>query len=189
VSYEERRFGPVPMETMTAEQRSLQETIMSGPRGWSGGLRGPFEALLHSPGFTDPFQKLGLYVRYGSTIPTALNEMAILIVARRWTAQFEFAAHRQLAVDAGLDPSHADAIAAGRRPALDADGAAVFEFATQLLDEGNVTDGAFDSVVSRWGKQGAIDLIGVLGYYSLVSFVLNVDRYPPPEGTVPLAAI
>jgi 4-carboxymuconolactone decarboxylase len=189
VSDEERRFGPVPTETMTAEQRSLQETIMSGPRGWSGGLRGPFEALLHSPGFTDPLQQLGLYVRYGSSIPTALNEMAILIVARRWTAQFEFAAHRQLAVDAGLDPSHADAIAAGRRPAVDADGAAVYEFAIQLLDEGNVTDDAFDAVVSRWGKQGAIDLIGVLGYYSLVSFVLNVDRYPPPQGAVPLASI
>jgi 4-carboxymuconolactone decarboxylase len=161
---------------------------MSGPRGWTSGLRGPFEALLHSPGFADPAQQLGLYVRFGSSIPAMLNELAILIVARRWTAQFEFAAHRKLAIEAGLDPSHADAVAAGRRPALDADGSAVYEFATQLLVEGDVADDAFDAVVTRWGKQGAIDLIGVVGYYTLVSFILNVDRYPLPEDAPPLAA-
>jgi 4-carboxymuconolactone decarboxylase len=162
---------------------------MSGPRGWSDGLRGPFEALLHSPGFTDPAQQLGLYVRYGTAIPTMLNEMAILVVARRWTAQFEFAAHRQLAISAGLDPSHADAIAEGRRPTLDADGSAVYEFARQLLIEGNVSDDVFDAVVTRWGKIGAIDLIGVVGYYTLVSFVLNVDRFPPPQGAQLLTGI
>ena len=107
--------------------------------------------------------------------------MAILITAKRWSAQFEWYAHRRLALDAGLDPAVADAIEAGARPALDDAADAVYEFATQLLDVGDVTDEVWDAVVARFGKQGAIDLVGLLGYYTLVSFVLNVDRYPVPE--------
>ncbi|HEX9506130.1 MAG TPA: carboxymuconolactone decarboxylase family protein, partial [Acidimicrobiia bacterium] len=125
--------------------------------------------------------------RFRSVIPGALNEMAIILTARRWTAQFEWHVHRQKAIDAGLDPAAADAIEHDQRPVLDADGLAVYDFAVQLLDQGRVTDDAWDAVVSRWGKQGAIELVGAVGYYTLVSFVLNVDRYPPPEGEAPLA--
>jgi 4-carboxymuconolactone decarboxylase len=115
-----------------------------------------------------------------------LNELAILLTARRWTAQFEWFAHRRMAVEAGLDPAIADAIAAGETPVLDDDAAAVYRFASQLLADGNVTDNAFDAVVARWGQRGAMDLIGAVGYYCLVSFVLNVDRYPLPAGEEPL---
>ena len=181
-----RRFGPMPSETMTPEQRAVANAILSGPRGGSTGLRGPFEALLHSPGLAEPAQRLGAHIRFASSLPAALNEMAILMTARRWTAQFEWHAHRLMAIDAGLDPAVADAIAAGSRPELDGDGEAVYDFASQLLDTGQVTDEAWEAVVTRWGKQGAIDLIGAVGYYCLVSFILNVDRYPVPGGVLPL---
>jgi 4-carboxymuconolactone decarboxylase len=111
--------------------------------------------------------------------------MAIIMVARRWTAQYEWYAHRNMAIAAGLDPAVADAIAEGRRPELDGDAGAVYEFVTELLERGEVSDDAFGAVESRWGKRGAIEL-GAVGYYTLVSFVLNVDRYPLPEGEVPL---
>jgi 4-carboxymuconolactone decarboxylase len=176
----------LPPESMTAEQQRVAEAIKSGPRAGSTGLRGPFEALLQSPGLADPAQHLGAHVRFGSSLPTALNEMAIILVARRWTAQFEWYAHREMAEQAGLDPAIADAIAAGRHPDLDADAAAVYEFAVELLERGDVSDERFDAVVSRWGKRGAVDLIGAVGYYTLVSFVLNVDRYPVPGGEQPL---
>jgi 4-carboxymuconolactone decarboxylase len=91
-----------------------------------------------------------------------------------------------MALDAGLDPAVADAIAIGARPELDDDAAAVYEFASQLLERGAVTDEAWEAVVDRWGKRGAIDLIGAIGYYCLVSFILNVDRYPVPDGRLPL---
>jgi 4-carboxymuconolactone decarboxylase len=182
---EPRRFGPMPLETMTSAQRAIADDILAGPRR-SSSLRGPFEALLHSPGLADPAQRLGAHVRFGSSLPRALNEMAIIMVARRWTAQYEWYAHRLMAIDAGLDPAVAEAISLNSRPALDPDGAAVYEFVTELLDRGDVRDESFDAVVSRWGKQGAIDLIGAVGYYTLVSFVLNVDRYPLPEGEQPL---
>jgi len=182
----ERRFGPLPLEAMTPAQREVADAILTGPRQSSTGLRGPFEALLHSPGLADPAQRVGEHIRFRSTIPPALNEMAILLTARRWTAQFEWYAHRQMALDAGLDPAVADAIAAGQRPELDADGDAVYEFTSQLLTSGTVTDAAWDGVVSRFGKRGAIDLIGAAGYYTMVSFILNVDRYPVPTGDEPL---
>lgn len=182
-----RRFGPLPLESMTPEQRAVADAITAGPRGRAGGLQGPFEALLRSPGLADPAQQLGAFVRFGSSLPRALNEMAIIMVARRWTAQFEWYAHRRMAVDAGLDPAVADAIAAGRRPDLDGDGTAVYEFVTELLERGDVSDASFAAVESRWDKRGAVELIGAVGYYTLVSFVLNVDRYPLPEGEVPLS--
>jgi 4-carboxymuconolactone decarboxylase len=183
---DDRRFGSIPPDAMSAEQRDVMAAILSGPRGSSTGLRGPFDALLRSPAFADAVQRVGEHVRFRSSLPTALNEMAIIMTARRWTAQFEWYAHRQMALDAGLDPSIADAIARGERPPLDPDGAAVYEFAAELLDRGAVSDGAWAAVVERWGKQGAIELIGAVGYYCLISFILNVDRYPLPEGVSPL---
>lgn len=186
MSDQPRRFGPLPLETMTPAQRAVADAILAGPRGSQGGLRGPFEALLHSPGLADLAQQLGAQVRFRSSLPDALKELAIIMVARQWTAQFEWYAHRRLAVDAGLDPAIADAIAVGARPSLDPDAAAVYEFVAGLLETGDVSDDAFEGVVSRWATQGAVDLIGTVGYYTLVSFVLNVDRYPIPEGVAPL---
>ena len=183
----ERRFGPLPLEAMNDDQRAVADAILSGPRAMSTGLRGPFEALLHSPGLADPAQRLGEHIRFHSSLPSALNELAIIMVARRWTAQFEWHAHRQMAIDAGLEPAVADAIAVGEVPPLmDGNAEAVYEFVTQLLDTGDVTDEQWDAVVQRWGKHGAIDLIGAVGYYTLVSFILNVDRYPVPGGEMPL---
>ena len=181
-----RRFGPLPLEAMDPAQRAVADAILSGPRGANTGLRGPFEALLHSPELASAAQQVGAHVRFGSSLPTALNEMAIIMVARRWTAQFEWWAHRRMAIGAGLDPAAADAIAEGRRPQLDGDGDAVYRFASELIDRADVSDEAWDAVVSRWGKAGAIDLIGAVGYYTMVSMVLNVDRYPLPAGVEPL---
>lgn len=183
-----RRFGPLPLDAMTPEQRAVAEVILSGPRKMSTGLRGPFEALLENPPLCDAAQRMGAEVRFRSSIPAALNEMAILVVAARWKAQFEWHAHRELAMSAGLDASVADAIAEGARPVLDADGAAVYDFVSSLLSDGTVSDELWDAVVSRWGKRGAVDLVALTGFYCLVSFVLNVDRYPLPDGLAdPLA--
>ncbi|MGE0794563.1 MAG: carboxymuconolactone decarboxylase family protein [Acidimicrobiia bacterium] len=178
----DRRFGALPLDAMTPEQRLVADAILAGPRSMSTGLRGPFEALLRSPGLADAAQQLGEQIRFRSSLPTHLNELAINLCARRWTAQFEWWAHRRMAVEAGLDPAVADAVGRGERPEMDDDTAAVHDFARQLLDEGTVDDARFAAVVDRWGQRGAVDLIGAVGYYTLVSFVLNVDRYPVPEG-------
>lgn len=183
-----RRFGELPLEAMSPEQRAVADAIMAGPRSMGGALRGPFEAMLRSPGLAESAQRVGEHVRYHSVLPARLNELAIIMVARRWTAQYEWSAHKRLALAAGLDPVVVDAIADGRAPALgdDPDALAVHRFVAQLLAEGQVDDEAFADVDRRFGQQGAMDLIGAVGYYCLISFILNVDRVPLPEGEEPL---
>src|SRR4051795_188407 len=136
----ETRFPPLTAEQLTDEQRAVVDAIQSGPRG--AGLRGPFNALVRSPMLCDLVQRVGAYVRFGSSIPPALNELAICMAGRKWGAQYEFYAHRRLGIEAGLAPAILDAIAVGRRPEdLSADEALVYEFVTELLSTGQVSDG------------------------------------------------
>jgi 4-carboxymuconolactone decarboxylase len=183
----DRRFGPLAEAAMSPRQRQVAAAILAGPRGASTKLAGPYEAMLRSPELAERLQRAGEYVRFDSSLPPRLNELAILLTARRWTAQFEWYAHHHMAIAAGLDPEIADAIARNEVPSdLDADAAAVYGFVQQLLGTGSVDDPAFADVRSRFGEMGAVDLIGVVGYYCIVAFFLNVDRYPVPDGRPPL---
>src|SRR5690242_4798625 len=123
------RFPELTPETMTEEQKKVADAIQSGPRG--SGLRGPFNALLRSPDLCDLVQRVGAYVRYSSSIPAPLNELAICMAGRKWSAQYEFYAHRRLGIEAGLPPAVLDAVADGRRPeVMSADETTVYNFAT-----------------------------------------------------------
>jgi 4-carboxymuconolactone decarboxylase len=178
-----RRFPLLTEATMTPRQREAYQGIVSGPRK---AAVGPFNALLRSPDVADRVQRVGEYVRFHTTIPAALNEMAILITGRFWSAQFEFWAHRRLARTAGLSDAIIDAIAEGRRPSpMTDDERTVYDFCTELFRDKAVSDPTFKAVVTRFGEQGVIDLIAASGYYSIVSMVLNVDRYPLPAGEAP----
>lgn len=179
-----QRFPPIAYDNMTIAQRAVVDAILAG-RGQpaSRQVGGPFQPLLRSPGLALSVQEVGAQIRFHSSIPPRLNEMAIILTARRWTSQYEWYMHRKLAINAGLDPAWADAIARRERPIdLDPDAGAVFDFVTQLLDTGAVSDPAFAGVEERFGEPGAADLIGTVGYYCLISFVLNVDRCPVPDG-------
>ncbi len=178
-----QRFKPLTPETMTPEQKQVADKIMAGPRK---GMRGPFNALLRSPELADYAQMLGEYVRFKSTIPPRLNELAILLTARRWTAQYEWYAHHRLAMQAGLSADIAAAIAQGKRPAsMGPEETIVYDFCHEVIETGQASDASFKAVVDKFGERGAIDLIGVMGYYSLVAMTLNVDRVPIPEGGKP----
>lgn len=181
-----RRFKELTQAEMTEAQRKSYEGIISGPRG---GARGPFNALLRSPDLADRVQRVGEYVRFKSSLPARLNELAIIIVARYWTAQYEWYAHRKMAIDAGLDPKIADAIAERKRPGtMKEDEAAVYDFCTELHEKKFVSDTAYENTKKLFGEQGVIDLVGASGYYTMVSMILNVDRHPLPEGVAPLPA-
>jgi 4-carboxymuconolactone decarboxylase len=177
------RFRPLTFDEMTPDQRAMIEHLLAGERASTGG---PFNVLLRSPQMGDIAQQLGAYVRYHSSLPARLNEMAILITARQWTAQYEWYAHKRLALQAGLSPAVIDAIAAGRQPAdMRADERALYLFETEVLETRQVGDATFRSAIAQFGERGVVDLMGVMGYYQLVSMVLNVDRYPLPDGTAP----
>jgi 4-carboxymuconolactone decarboxylase len=128
-------------------------------------------------------QSLGAEIRFRSSIPSRLNEMAILITARKWTSQYEWYAHNKLALEGGLDPAIAEAIAQGRRPAkMGADETIVYNFSTELHETQGASDAAYQAALDRFGERGVVDLIAVNGFYVLVSMCLNVDRTPLPEG-------
>jgi 4-carboxymuconolactone decarboxylase len=180
---QEARFKPLAENDMTDAQRKVYREIAGGPRG---GVRGPFIALLRSPELTDRVQKVGEYIRFESSLPARLNEFAILITARYWNAQYEWYAHHPLALKAGLSAAVAADLAQGRRPAgMQDDEAAVYDFCTELHEKKAVGDKAYKAALDRFGERGVVDLIGVSGYYTLVSMVLNVDRSPLPGGATP----
>jgi 4-carboxymuconolactone decarboxylase len=134
----------------------------------------------------DIAQQFGASMRFNPTMPPRLNEFAIIITARYWTSQYEWYAHRRAAQTAGLNQSIIDAIAAGKRPASMApEEEAVYDFVNELLTTKQVSDATFKAAKDKFGERGVVDLIGVSGYYQLVSMLLNVDRYPLPEGTAP----
>jgi 4-carboxymuconolactone decarboxylase len=153
-------------------------------------LRGPFHALLRSPELADRVRHLGDFVRFESAVPAALRELAILLVARFWSAHYEWNAHRRHAAAAGLDPAIADAIEVGKRPAkLSADETIVYDLIAELLHDKDISDKTFEAAKARFGEQMMVELIGTAGYYGFVSLVLNASRTPVAEGGKPLPAI
>jgi 4-carboxymuconolactone decarboxylase len=186
----EQRFQLLTDDQLTPEQKQALTALWATPRDGKLGL-GPFNALLRSPELLNRAQRLGEYVRFQSSLPPRLNELAILITARHWTAQYEWFAHHRLALTAGLDPAIAAAIAEGKRPAnMQSDETVVYEFCAELIATGQVSDAHFQAARDLFGEQGVIDLVGALGYYSLIAMVLNVDRCPVPDGQLaPLALL
>ena len=177
------RFKPLTYDQLTPEQKAMADHLLAGERG---GMNGPFNVTLRSPEMGDQAQKLGAMLRFHSSLPNKLNEMAILMTGRFWTAQYEWSAHKKLALKAGLSPAIIDAIAAGKRPAsMQPDEQAVYNFANDLLQTKQVSDASFSAVVKMFGERGAVDLTGVMGYYCFVSMMLNIDRYPLPDGEKP----
>ena len=190
----DQRFKPIALENLSPEQRVMADAIRSGPRSAvknsaaarPGPLGGPFNVWLRSPGMGNLIQQLGAEIRFRSSLPPRLNEMAILITARKWTSQYEWYAHHRLALEGGLDPAVAEAIAQNRRPAkMAGDEAIVYDFSRELHETQRVSDATYRAVLDRFGERGVVDLIAVNGFYVLVSMCLNVDRTPLPGGAQP----
>jgi 4-carboxymuconolactone decarboxylase len=172
------RMPEMTLETMTPAQRSIAEAIMTGPRGR---MSGPFNAWLRNPILADRLQKVGEYVRFNTSLDKRINEMAILMTAQAWGAQYEWYAHAPLALKAGLDPKVLAAIGAGRKPEnMKDDEAIVWEFTTQLRRDHSVDDALYARALEKFGEPGIIDLVAVNGYYDVVSMTLNVARVKPP---------
>ncbi len=177
------RFKPLKWDEMTPAQKTMMEHLLAGERRGAGG---PFNVLLRSPEMGDLAQQFGASMRFHSSLPKKLNEMAIIITARHWTAQYEWTAHRKAAAEAGLSESIIQAIAAGRHPSsMDPAETVVYNFGNELLNTKQVSDPVFKAAVEKFGERGVVDLIGVMGYYQLVSMLLNVDRYPLAPGEKP----
>jgi 4-carboxymuconolactone decarboxylase len=168
---------------MTDEQKAAAAAFAEG-RGYA--VRGPFMPLLRSPEVMLRAKAMGDYLRFKSTLPPRLNELAICITARQWSQAYEWHAHRPLAEKGGLRPEIADAIADGRRPSdMAIDEAVVYDFSTELHQNRSVSDATYARALALFGEKGVIDLTAVNGYYSLIAMVLNVARTELPAGAKP----
>ncbi len=170
-------------DLMTADQKRIHDAVVSGPRGM---LVGPLRAAIHRPELADKWQQFGELLRYRTSLPARLSELAILVTARHWDCQVEWHLHERDAIRANLEMPIIDAIRLDQRPAdMDAETAAVHDFAVELLRDRFVSDGTYQMVLARWDVVGVVELTAIVGYYSMVAMTLNAHELPLPEGIAP----
>ena len=174
------RLPDIDPARLDPEQRRVHDEILSGPRGI---VEGPLRVWVNNPGLADRAQALGAYCRYGTSLPQRLSELAIIVTGAHWQAGFEWAVHGPIALKAGLDPEAVEAIRTGRTPRFArADEAAVHAFSAELLRDRKVSDAIYRAALTELGQTGVIDLVGVLGYYGLISMTIQAFEVPLPAG-------
>jgi len=169
---------PTP-DSMNDDQKRVYERIVSGPRGR---LVGPLRAALHNPELAERWQALGALLRFGTSLPPRVSELAIVVTARRWNSQIEWHIHAQAARAAGIADAVLDAIQARREPQFDSrDDEIVYAYARQLQQTGQVDPALYAEAVQRWAAVGVVELTAVIGYYTMVSMTLNAHEIPMPD--------
>ncbi|MBF7682592.1 carboxymuconolactone decarboxylase family protein [Acinetobacter sp. B5B] len=160
-------------------QKEQAEEMISGPRGQ---LLPPFEPLLRSPNMMKHVQRLGEYLRYSSAIGSRLTELAILMTARHWNQAVEWSIHAPLAIAQGINPVDVECINQKIMPtSLQPDEKVIYQFCTELHQNKEIHDTTWQSTVNLFGEKGVIDLIGINGYYTFLSMVMNSAQTPAPE--------
>lgn len=174
-----QRLTPLEPDALSDAQKEIFDKITAGPRG---GVRGPFVPMLKSPGACDFVQGLGAYLRFEGVLPGKLRELAILITASFWKAEYEWNAHVPFAEEEGLDRAVIDAIAENKVPDFsDDDEKAVYAFITGLHQNHDVDDETFSAIRGTLGEQGTLELTVLAGYYTIIAMVLNTFEVSPPQ--------
>ena len=175
------RMPALSMDAMDDAQKAAAQELINGPRG---AVFGPFIPLMRSPELMNRLQKVGEYIRFQSALETRINEWVMLIVSRQWTQQFEWCMHYPLALKAGMKQDVLDALAEGRRPkGMAEDEEIAYDLCDELARTHGVSDETYRLAVEKFGERGVIDLVGLIGYFTTVSMIMNVARTPPQKET------
>jgi 4-carboxymuconolactone decarboxylase len=179
------RFAPLKPEELTPAQKAWADVLAAPPR--NGKISNPpFRAYIRSPDLAPRLTELADYLRWHTSLPPRLSELAILITAREWTAQYEWYAHYPHAIEGGLDPKVAAAIAAGKRPeGMRDDETALYDLATSLYRDRKVTDAVYKAALDKFGERGIMDIIGIIGFYDITSMTLITMQAGAPDGKAP----
>lgn len=173
------RLRTLSPSEMSADQKIIYEESVSSKRGT---VTPPLRAWIHAPEVARHASRLGAFLRYDTTLGPRLSELAILVTARYWSAQFEWYAHKKMALAAGLDSRIIDAINHRHVPDFDDPKTQlVYEFSKSLHENHRVPKLLYDKAIEILGETGVVELIGLLGYYSLVSMTLNTFEVELPE--------
>ena len=172
------RMPPLPIGSLNDAQRKVAEALINGPRG---GVKGPFIPLLRSPELVERLGKVGEYLRFGSSLQPKISELVMLIVAREWTNQFEWAVHLPLALKNGIQQHVIDALAEGRRPKeMLEDEEIAYDVCEELSRTKSVCETTYRRAVGKFGEAGVVDIATVYGYFVTVCAIMNLAHTPPP---------
>jgi 4-carboxymuconolactone decarboxylase len=167
---------------MSADQKSVYDEAIAGKRG---SAPAPMMAWLNSPEMARHAARLGEQLRFNTMFPPKLSEIAILVTARHWTAHYEWWAHKRLALKGGLDVAIIDAIRDRRTPSFDDPKAAMIYDVAKSLHEGHgLAQPLYDAAIALLGERGLVEIIGLCGYYTMVSMTLNTFDFGLPDGEV-----
>lgn len=189
------RIPAITQEQFTEVQRRLFDAITQSKRGEGsnleafltpeGGLRGPFNSFMYSPAIGDITQQLGAAVRYGTSIPPRSRELAILIVAAEWKAEYEFWAHAKIARKEGLPDHIIESVRCEKQPDFsDPTESAVYRFVRELIETHRVSDTLYKEAVQVLEVAGVVELVILVGYYHMISMMLNVFEISLPPGEI-----
>lgn len=177
------RIPLFPMDTMDAAQQAVLDKILSGPRGR---IQGPLRAALHNAELADKWQAMGALLRYGTSLPPRLSEIAILVTGRACRSPFEWYAHRIEGEKAGLEPAFLEALLAqAEPPGMSEDDRIVWRYAVELNREKSVSGATHAAALARFGPRTVVELTALIGYYTMVAMTLNCHEIPLPEGVAP----
>jgi len=181
------RIEPIPRDEMTPEQIRVNDAI-SARRG-GGQAHGPFGIWLRTPALAEKAMVLGDHLRAELALPQRLQEIAVLTVARHWTAQYEWFAHARHAERLNVPAELIEAIRAGRAPSIaDARDAMVYRLTSEMLESRALSDATYRDAVGLFGEQTVVDLITTVGFYVMVAVVLvgfRVDIPGNPAAPLP----
>jgi 4-carboxymuconolactone decarboxylase len=174
------RTPKLDLARLSTEQRRVHDAIVAGPRGR---VAGPLAVWLQSPGLADTAQALGAFCRYGSSLPPRLSELAIVVTGAWWRAGYEWCSHAPLALEAGIDSASLEAIRTGQTPTFEKlDEQAVYELVRELTKTQNVSDATYARAVEQLGLTSVVELVGIVGYYTLISMTIKTFEVAVPDG-------
>ena len=192
-AFAQERYPALNPDQLSPEQKAYVESLQKPPRSNTTALRNPpFRVYMRSPDLATKLEALSDYVRWGTSQPPRLTELAIMITARQWSSQWIWRGHYRAAVKGGLDPNVGADIAAGKRPtAMKEDETILYNYATEMYRDKAVSDATFAAAVKAFGEKGLIELVATMGYYDIVAMTLITAKAIPPqeEGVPQLAAL
>jgi len=172
---------PLPgREDLDAAQREVWDRVVSGPRGT---VIGPLRAAIHNAELAGRWSALGEALRFNTSLPKRLSELAICVTGRRWSSQVEWFVHARVALESGVPSPVLEAIRAGVAPDFaDPQEALIYDYARELQQDGRVSDTTYAAAREAFGVKGVVELTALIGYYTMVSMTLNAHGVPMPAG-------